>query len=43
MIGLSESILGEEEKHALCEVIDSRWLTMGERVAAFEKAFAKMQ
>jgi dTDP-4-amino-4,6-dideoxygalactose transaminase len=42
MIALSEPILGEEEKRALCEVIDSRWLTMGERVAAFEKAFAKM-
>lgn len=42
MIALSEPILGEEEKRALCEVIDSRWLTMGERVAVFEKAFAKM-
>jgi dTDP-4-amino-4,6-dideoxygalactose transaminase len=42
MIALSEPILGEDEKRALCEVIDSRWLTMGERVAAFEKAFAKM-
>jgi dTDP-4-amino-4,6-dideoxygalactose transaminase len=42
MIALSEPILGEDEKRALCEVIDSRWLTMGERVAAFEKAFAKL-
>lgn len=42
MIALSDPILGEEEKRALCEVIDSRWLTMGERVAAFEKAFAEM-
>jgi dTDP-4-amino-4,6-dideoxygalactose transaminase len=42
MIALSEPILGEDEKRALCEVIDSRWLTMGDRVAAFEKAFAKM-
>jgi dTDP-4-amino-4,6-dideoxygalactose transaminase len=42
MIALSEPILGEEEKRALSEVIDSGWLTMGDRVAAFEKAFAKM-
>lgn len=42
MIALSEPILGEDEKRALCEVIDSRWLTMGDRVAAFEKTFAKM-
>ncbi len=42
MIALSEPILGEEEKRALCAVIDSRWLTMGERVRAFEKAFAEM-
>jgi dTDP-4-amino-4,6-dideoxygalactose transaminase len=42
MIALSEPILGEEEKRALCEVIDSRWLTMGERVRAFEKAFAEL-
>ena len=42
MISLSTPILGEEEKRALCEVIDSGWLTMGDRVAAFEKAFAKL-
>jgi dTDP-4-amino-4,6-dideoxygalactose transaminase len=42
MISLSDPILGEDEKQALCEVIDSRWLTMGERVAAFEKAFAQL-
>ncbi len=42
MISLSDPILGEEEKRVLCEVIDSGWLTMGERVAAFEKAFAKL-
>ena len=34
--------LGEEEKQALCEVIDSGWLTMGETVAAFERAFAEL-
>ncbi len=42
MIALSEPILGEDEKRALSEVIDSGWLTMGERVAAFEKAFAEV-
>lgn len=41
-ISLSDPVLGEEEKRALCEVIDSGWLTMGERVAAFEKAFARL-
>lgn len=39
---LSEPILGSEEKAALCAVIDSGWLTMGDRVAEFEKAFAGM-
>ena len=42
MISLSEPILGAEEKRALCEVIDSGWVTMGERVRAFEKAFASL-
>jgi len=42
VISLSTPIIGEEEKRALCEVIDSGWLTMGDRVAAFEKAFAKL-
>jgi dTDP-4-amino-4,6-dideoxygalactose transaminase len=37
---LSSPQLGEEEKQALCEVIDSGWITMGETVAAFERAFA---
>jgi dTDP-4-amino-4,6-dideoxygalactose transaminase len=43
MIALSEPILGDEEKRVLCEVIDSGWITMGERVAAFENAFARLQ
>jgi len=42
MISLSDPILGEEEKKALCEVIDSNWLTMGEQVKAFECEFAQM-
>jgi dTDP-4-amino-4,6-dideoxygalactose transaminase len=41
-ISLCEPSLGEEERLALCSVIDSGWLTMGERVAAFEKAFAEL-
>ena len=41
-ISLSDPVLGEEEKRVLCEVIDSGWLTMGERVADFEKAFARL-
>ena len=40
-ISLSDPILGEKEKEALSTVIDSRWITMGDRVAAFESAFAK--
>ena len=41
-ISLFSPQLGEEEKQVLCEVIDSGWLTMGDRVAAFERAFADM-
>ena len=42
IISLSEPTLGEEEKRALCKVIDSGWITMGERVEAFEHEFAKL-
>ena len=41
-ISLFNPQLGEEEKQALCAVIDSGWLTMGDRVAAFERAFADL-
>ena len=41
MLLVGEPILGDEEKNALCEVIDSNWLTMGDRVRAFEEAFAR--
>ena len=34
--------LGPEEEQALVDVIRSKWLTMGERTAAFEHAFAEM-
>ena len=42
MISLSEPIVGEPEKEALCAVIDSNWLTMGDRVTQFERAFADL-
>jgi dTDP-4-amino-4,6-dideoxygalactose transaminase len=40
MLLVSEPSIGEEEKAALAEVIDSGWITMGDRVRAFERAFA---
>jgi len=42
VISLSEPILGFEEKEALSALIDSGWLTMGDRVSAFEKVFAEL-
>jgi len=42
VLSLSEPILGEAEKQALCAVIDSNWLTMGDRVIQFERAFADL-
>ncbi|TPK92113.1 DegT/DnrJ/EryC1/StrS family aminotransferase [Mesorhizobium sp. B2-4-12] len=42
MLLVSAPILGVPEKAALSKVIDSGWLTMGERVRAFERAFADM-
>lgn len=41
-ISLADPILGDEEKRALAEVIDDNWLTMGDRVRAFEEAFARL-
>jgi dTDP-4-amino-4,6-dideoxygalactose transaminase len=41
MLSVAEPILGPEEKAVLSEVIDSGWITMGERVRLFEQAFAK--
>jgi dTDP-4-amino-4,6-dideoxygalactose transaminase len=40
MLLVSEPVLGEDEKAALCAVIDSNWITMGSQVQALEKAFA---
>ncbi len=42
MLSLAEPNLGVNEKQALADVIDSGWVTMGEQVKAFERAFADM-
>ena len=42
LIELGAPVLGPAEKAALAEVVDSGWLTMGERVQRFEEAFAIM-
>jgi dTDP-4-amino-4,6-dideoxygalactose transaminase len=41
MLFVAEPILGSEEKDALGHVLDSGWITMGERVKLFEQAFAE--
>lgn len=41
MLFVSEPSLGKDEKAALAKVIDSGWITMGDRVRAFEQAFAE--
>src|ERR1700737_3701611 len=42
MLLVSEPVLGAEEKAALVAVIDSGWVTMGDRVQEFEQAFARL-
>ena len=42
MISLSTPILGDAEKKAVMDVIDSGWITMGERVKQFESEFATL-
>jgi dTDP-4-amino-4,6-dideoxygalactose transaminase len=42
MILVSSAILGGVEKAMLSKVIDSGWITMGERVLEFEAAFAEL-
>jgi dTDP-4-amino-4,6-dideoxygalactose transaminase len=42
MLLVSKPILGAEEKAALAEVIESGWITMGDRVKAFEAEFARL-
>lgn len=41
-VPLTDVTLGEEEAHAVAEVVRSGWLTQGEGVAAFERDFAAM-
>jgi len=41
MISIGKPLLGDEEKQAVMEVLDSGWLVQGPRVKAFEEAFAK--
>ena len=41
MLLVGEPCLGEAEKAALAQVIDANWITMGDRVRAFEEAFAR--
>lgn len=41
-IPLFDPDLGAEEEQALVDVIRSKWLTMGDRTVAFEKAFAEL-
>jgi dTDP-4-amino-4,6-dideoxygalactose transaminase len=41
MLLVSEPIVGNDEKTALSEVVDCGWITMGDRVRAFELAFAE--
>jgi dTDP-4-amino-4,6-dideoxygalactose transaminase len=42
MINIAQPMIGDEEKQAVMEVLDSGILAQGPRVAAFEKAFAEM-
>jgi dTDP-4-amino-4,6-dideoxygalactose transaminase len=42
MISIAQPLIGEEEKRAVLEVLDSGILAQGPRVQAFEAAFAEM-
>ena len=42
MLLIAEPGLGQDEKTALIDVIDSGWITMGGQVRAFERAFAEL-
>ena len=41
MLLVAEPILGQEERAAVADVIESGWITMGPRVRAFEQEFAR--
>lgn len=40
MLLVSEPTLGNDEKAALSDVVDCGWITMGDRVRAFERSFS---
>jgi perosamine synthetase len=42
LIGIAQPLIGEEEKRAILEVLESGILAQGPRVKAFEEAFAEM-
>lgn len=42
MINMAKPILGDDEKQAVCEVIDSGIIAQGPRTKAFEEAFASI-
>ena len=42
MLLVSEPVLGDDEKAALAAVIESGWVTMGDRVGEFEQTFARL-
>jgi dTDP-4-amino-4,6-dideoxygalactose transaminase len=42
MLLVSEPVLGADEKAALAAVIESGWITMGDRVREFEQTFARL-
>jgi dTDP-4-amino-4,6-dideoxygalactose transaminase len=42
MLLVSEPVIGAEEESALADVIESGWITMGDRVREFEQAFAHL-
>ena len=42
MISIAKPLIGDEEKQAVLEVLDSGMLAQGPRVKAFEEAFAEM-
>jgi dTDP-4-amino-4,6-dideoxygalactose transaminase len=42
VIPIAQPLMGEEEKQAVLEVLDSGMLAQGTRVQAFEEAFAEL-
>jgi dTDP-4-amino-4,6-dideoxygalactose transaminase len=42
MLLVSEPILGNDERAALSDVVDCGWITMGDRVRAFERSFSEI-